>query len=77
MANVIDLKWNDPTTKTYATRENAVKAIEKLVVQHKEQFYMTVTTNDQGRYVPVVLLTEAQMYLMGGFAHKGIPVVRV
>lgn len=77
MNNVIDYRWNDPTTKSYATRENAVKAIEKLVAHREDRFHIIVTTNDEGRFTPVVLLTEAQLYMMSYFAHKSIPMVRV
>lgn len=77
MNNVKEFSWNDPTTKSYATRENAVKAIEKLVAHRDDQFHVIVTTNDEGRFVPVVLLTEPQIHSMMYFARKSIPVVRV
>lgn len=77
MNNVTDLQYNDSTTKSYATRENAVKAVEKIVANRDDNFWMTVTTNNEGRFVPVVMLTEKQTYLAGAFAFKRIPVVRV
>lgn len=77
MNNVTDLAYNDPTTKSYATRANAVKAVEKLVAHREDKFWMTVTVNEAGRFIPVVMLTEKQVYMAGAFACKSIPVVRV
>lgn len=75
---ITSLEWNDPTTKSYLTRENAVKAVEKLTAHMTdEHFTIIVTTNDKGRFTPVVLLREAQMFRMMYFARNSIPVVRV
>ena len=54
---ITSLEWNDPTTKSYLTRENAVKAVEKLTAHMTdEHFTIIVTTNNEGRFTPVVLL---------------------
>ena len=36
--------------RTYATKENARKAVEKAGIEHVRHFYMT---NDEGRWFPV------------------------
>lgn len=77
MSNVKAFAFNHNTTKSYATYDGAVKAIEKLVAKRDDQFYMVVLTNDAGRFVPVVLPTADQMCGIVAFANKGIPVVRV
>lgn len=75
---ITSLEWNDPTTKSYLTRENAVRAVEKLTAHmDNEHFTIIVTTNNEGRFTPVVLLRESQMIRMMYFARNSIPVVRV
>ena len=77
MNNVKVFEFNHNTTKSYATYDGAVKAIQKLVAKRDDQFYMVVIPNDQGRFVPVVLPTSDQMCGIVAFANKGFPVVRV
>lgn len=43
-------------TKTYATRENAAKAVEKKGFEHLRHFFMT---NAEGRFFPVFVGQEA------------------
>lgn len=75
---ITSLEWNDPTTKSYLTRENAVKAVEKLTAHMAdEHFTIIVTINNEGRFIPVVLLKESQMIRMMYFVCKSIPVARV
>lgn len=75
---ITTLEWNDPTTKSYLTRENAIKAVERLTAHiSDEEFTVVVTTNDKGRFTPVILLRETQMFRMMYFARNSIPVVRV
>ena len=57
-------------SKTYATKENAIKAVEKLFnhPEHGEELlHFTVVCNEEGRYFPICMHDAAVK--VGAFAH--------
>lgn len=47
------------SSKTYATKANAIKAVEKFYGEHQPNLRYIVYQNDAGRFFPVFLGTEA------------------
>jgi len=70
------LDVNHVTTKSYKTIDNAAKSIEDIELELKESFLVIMVTNNEGRFVPVVLMSEKQVVYMLSLAMKGFHVVR-
>ena len=49
MARLIEFECN----KTYATKQNAIKAVEKAKVGENHRYF--IFQNDQGRFIPVFI----------------------
>ncbi len=58
------------TDKTYATRENALKALEKKLANYPANVRFVIAVNEEGRFAPVVFGVE-----LLPLAHQGITVV--
>ena len=55
MPRLIDLS----SSKTYATKANAIKAVEKFFGDNRPELRYTIYRNDEGRFFPVFLGTDA------------------
>jgi hypothetical protein len=63
------LKFKMSGSRSYATRENAEKAVAKADIDDDMMYLIAVT--DEGRFQPVFLPTEAQLnYAIHGIAYR-------
>lgn len=58
------------TDRTYATRENALKALERAMADYKGKVPYVIATTADGRFAPVVVGIDFIQWV-----HKGITVV--
>jgi hypothetical protein len=65
-----------PPARTYATRENAVKAISQACERLAVEISYLVCQTEEGRHYPVVLPSENQMQIALYLAQKGFMTVR-
>jgi len=54
-------------TKTYKTRENAIKAAETQICSKRPELRFIISINEQGRFFPVFLGTDALPVIHYGF----------
>jgi hypothetical protein len=74
MASALIEVFTNPS-KTYATRDNAIKAIEKEFVgstidAHQGQVRYVVAVTAEGRFYPVIMCNPRQSHLILA-AHRG------
>lgn len=71
MANTLDVLR---TTRTYATRKNAVKALERAAKKlGMVNYRYLIAVNEEERFAPVVFLDNHPARM--AFAHNGVTVV--